>query len=195
MKVTPTAIPEVLLVEPDVFGDARGFFLETWSRGKAAEHGLPTEFAQDNLSRSPQGILRGLHLQKHPHGQGKLVHVVDGEVFDVAVDVRAGSPTFGRWVGFTLSGSNHRQLYIPPGFAHGFCVTSEHAFFAYKCTTPYAPQSELGVAWDDPRLDIPWPVTQPLLSAKDAAHRPLNAIDPADLPPYAAPAKNRTLGR
>lgn len=184
MKVTPTDIPEVLLVEPDVFGDDRGFFMESYSVRKAEEHGLPTVFVQDNLSRSTQGILRGLHLQRHPHGQGKLVQVVDGEVFDVAVDVRRGSPTFGRWVGFTLSGTNHRQLYIPPGFAHGFCVISEHAFFAYKCTTPYHRESELGVAWDDPKLAIRWPVTAPKLSAKDAVHPRLDGIDPARLPPY-----------
>lgn len=184
MKVTPTEIPEVLLVEPDVFGDDRGFFKETWSRRRAEEFGLPTDFAQDNLSRSSRGILRGLHLQKHPHGQGKFVYVVEGEVFDVAVDVRQGSPTFGEWVGFTLSGSNHRQLYIPPGFAHGFCVTSDSALFAYKCTTPYKPDAELGVAWNDQELNIPWPVSEPILSGKDAVHKPLAQIDPGELPPF-----------
>ncbi|MCX4241003.1 dTDP-4-dehydrorhamnose 3,5-epimerase [Paraliomyxa miuraensis] len=167
MKVTRTKLKGVLLIEPDVFEDPRGFFLETWSLRRFSDAGLPQTYVQDNLSRSSKGILRGLHLQ-HPHGQGKLVQVMVGEVFDVAVDVRVGSPTFGQWEGIVLSGDNHRQLYIPPGFAHGFCVTSEHALFSYKCTELYHRETELGVAWNDPELAIEWPVTEPQLSAKDA---------------------------
>jgi dTDP-4-dehydrorhamnose 3,5-epimerase len=138
---------------------------------------------QDNLSRSRHGTLRGLHLQ-NPHAQGKLVSVVEGEVFDVAVDVRLGSPTFGKWVGVLLSDKNHHQLYVPPGFAHGFCVTSENALFSYKCTDLYHPESELGVAYDDPELAISWPVSSPLVGAKDKANLPLSKIDPARLPRY-----------
>lgn len=183
MKVTPLEIPDVLLIEPKVFGDARGFFLETWSRARYAEAGVPTEFVQDNLSRSRRGILRGLHLQ-HPHGQGKLVSVVEGQVFDVAVDVRVGSPTFGRWVGRTLSGENKHQLYIPPGFAHGFCVESEYALFAYKCTEEYHPEAEVGVRYDDPAIGIPWTIENPTLSEKDARALPLAEIPRDRLPKY-----------
>lgn len=181
MKITQTEIPEVLLLEPDVFGDERGFFLETWSQTRYAGLGLPETFVQDNVSRSSKGIVRGLHLQ-HPHGQGKLVQVLDGEVFDVAVDVRTDSPTFGQWVARMLSGDDHRQLWIPPGFAHGFCVTSDSALFMYKCTTGYSRGSELGVAWDDPDLAIPWPVVTPQLSAKDTAWSKLRDIPTARLP-------------
>jgi dTDP-4-dehydrorhamnose 3,5-epimerase len=139
---------------------------------------------QDNLSRSARGILRGLHLQ-HPAAQGKLVYVLEGEVFDVAVDVRVGSPSFGRWAAATLSSRDHRQVYIPPGFAHGFCVVSESALFAYKCTEPYAAANEVGVAWNDPALGIPWPMAEPVVSDKDRAHLPLARIDPARLPRWA----------
>ena len=168
MKVTPQALPEVLLVEPKVFGDARGFFLESFQARRYAEAGIPGPFVQDNLSRSVRGTLRGLHFQE-PLPQGKLVTVLRGSVFDVAADVRRGSPTFGRWVGVELSEENHRQLWIPPGFAHGFCVTSDVADFFYKCTELYSPASERTIAWDDPELGIQWPVSQPLLSAKDRA--------------------------
>ncbi len=166
MQVVRTSLPEVLIVEPRVFGDARGFFVETWSRGRYAEAGIDTDFVQDNLSFSRRGSLRGLHLQ-NPHAQGKLVQVLQGEVFDVAVDVRVGSPSFGRWVGVELSADNKRQLYVPPGFAHGFYVTSETALFAYKCTDAYHPECELTIAHDDPSIGIEWPAGERLLSEKD----------------------------
>ncbi|MBC8070878.1 MAG: dTDP-4-dehydrorhamnose 3,5-epimerase [Deltaproteobacteria bacterium] len=185
MKVTRTELAGVLVIEPDVFGDDRGYFLETWSSGRYAEIGVPELFVQDNLSMSRRDILRGLHLQ-HPFGQGKLVSVAFGEVFDVALDVRLGSPTFGRWVGTTLSGDNHRQVYIPPGFAHGFCVTSDTALFSYKCTEPYHRESELGVAWDDPDVAISWPVAEPQLSGKDSAFPRLRDIPRERLPSFAA---------
>jgi dTDP-4-dehydrorhamnose 3,5-epimerase len=167
MKVLRTELEGVLLIEPRVFGDARGFFMETWNRARYAEAGLPTEFAQDNLSRSAKGTLRGLHFQE-PHAQGKLVSVVSGLVFDVCVDVRRGSPQFGKWLGVELSDENRRQLWVPPGFAHGFCVLSDSADFHYKCTMLYEPAHDRGVAWNDPDLAIRWPVDEPLLSAKDA---------------------------
>jgi len=181
MKVTPTDLPEVLLIEPRVFGDARGFFLEAWSRARYAEHGIDVEFVQDNLSRSSGGVLRGMHLQ-HPNGQGKLVTVVQGEVFDVAVDVRPSSPRFGRWTGVWLSAENHHQLYIPPGFAHGFCVTSESALFSYKCTALYSPGDEIGMCWNDPEVGIEWPVKDPVLSAKDSVYPRLSEIPKERLP-------------
>jgi dTDP-4-dehydrorhamnose 3,5-epimerase len=183
VKITPTTLPEVLLVEPQRFGDARGYFLETWREERYREAGINLPFVQDNLSRSVRGILRGLHLQ-HPTDQGKLVYVLFGEVFDVAVDVRVGSPNFGKWAGAILSDADHRQLWIPPGFAHGFCVTSESAVFAYKCTAPYSVAHELGVAWNDPALGIPWPVATPQLSGKDKALPRLAEIDPSRLPQY-----------
>lgn len=168
MNVIETELPGVLVFEPTVFGDDRGFFVETYNANRYAEHGLALPFLQDNLSFSRRGTLRGLHFQ-NPRPQGKLVSVLQGEVYDVAVDVRAGSPTFGRWVGVTLSSADRRQMYVPPGFAHGFCVTSETALFAYKCTDLYDPAAEGAVAWDDPDLAIPWPVTEPVLSPKDRA--------------------------
>lgn len=176
MNVLPQNLPEVLLLEPRVFGDARGSFFESWNGRRYAEAGLPDTFVQDNVSRSVRGILRGLHLQ-FPHPQGKLVQVLEGEVFDVAVDVRAGSPTFGEHVAVVLSAENRRQLWIPPGFAHGFVVTSGSAIFHYKCTDYYAPAHELSIRWDDPDLAIAWPIREPQLSAKDAA-----ALRLADIP-------------
>lgn len=173
MRFVPTAIPEVVIIEPQVFGDARGFFMETWHAGKFAAGGLDLHFVQDNHSRSAQGILRGLHYQI-TQPQGKLVRVVRGAVFDVAVDLRRSSPSFGRWVGVELSEDNHRQLWVPPGFAHGFYVMSESADFVYKCTELYAPEHERCLRWDDPALAITWPLRDgaaPLLSAKDAAGR------------------------
>ena len=173
MKVTPTAIPEVLLIEPRVFGDARGFFFESFNQRAFQEaSGLNLEFVQDNHSRSSQGVLRGLHYQiEQP--QGKLVRVVRGRVFDVAVDLRRSAATFGRWVGMELSEEDHRQLWIPPGFAHGFMVLSESADFLYKTTDYYAPEHERCVAWDDPQLGIEWPDSvTPRLSAKDATGLP-----------------------
>jgi dTDP-4-dehydrorhamnose 3,5-epimerase len=183
MKVTPMSLPEVLLIEPQRFGDARGYFLETWREERYREVGIALPFVQDNLSRSSRGILRGLHLQ-NPNAQGKLVYVLVGEVFDVAVDVRVGSPNFGKWTGTTLSADDHRQLWIPPGFAHGFLVVSDVALFAYKCTTAYSARDELGVAWNDPAIGIPWPSGEPQLSAKDAALPRLADIDKSRLPRY-----------
>ncbi len=185
MRVVPTEIPGVLVVEPRVFGDRRGYFLETFQARRYAEAGIAGPFVQDNLSFSQQGVLRGLHYQ-HPRPQGKLVWVLQGEVFDVAVDIRRGSPTFGRWVGVRLSAENKRQLWIPPGFAHGFCVVSETALFTYKCTDYYAPEAEGTIRWDDPDLGIGWPVAGPALSAKDAAAPRLREVPPERLPPYGA---------
>jgi dTDP-4-dehydrorhamnose 3,5-epimerase len=178
VKVTELALPGVLLLEPRVFEDERGAFIESWSAGRYAACGVPSAFAQDNVSWSHAGVIRGLHLQ-NPHGQGKLLSVLHGEVFDVAVDVRPDSPTFGRWVGSTLSSANHRQMYIPPGFAHGFAVTKGEAIFAYKCTSDYDPRSEISVRWDDPAIGIEWPVTAPIVSARDA-QAPLLRDVPAD---------------
>jgi dTDP-4-dehydrorhamnose 3,5-epimerase len=172
MKITRTAIDGVLIIEPKVFGDERGFFFESFNQ-KAFDDavGAHVEFVQDNQSRSARGVLRGLHFQMPPHAQGKLVRVTQGSVFDVAADIRPESPTFGRWVGVELTGQNHKQLWIPAGLAHGFLVTSESADFLYKTTDYYAPQSEGCVRWDDPRLAIEWPLkgSAPSLSTKDAA--------------------------
>ena len=178
MNVTRLAIPDVLLLEPKVFGDARGFFYESFNQQAfAAATGCDVTFVQDNHSRSARGVLRGLHYQLPPKAQGKLVRVVAGEVFDVAVDIRHASPTFGRWVGEFLSADNKRQLWIPPGFAHGFMVLSESAEFLYKTTDYYAPALERCIQWDDPELAIDWPAGfAPLLSAKDMANSLLNSM-------------------
>lgn len=184
MKVSTAKILGVQIIEPAVHGDDRGFFMESYSRDRYAEAGLPRDFVQDNLSLSSKGILRGLHLQ-HPHDQGKLCFVLEGEVFDVAVDVRLGSPTFGRWEGFILSSKNKRQLYVPPGFAHGFCVLSERALFSYKCTDFYSAPSELGIAWDDADIGIEWPIQSPRLSAKDRLNPSLRDVPAERLPRYA----------
>lgn len=166
MIVEATPLPGLLLVKPDVHGDERGYFQESWNLRRYTEAGLDRHFVQDNLSCSRRGILRGLHFQ-NPHPQGKLVYVLRGEVFDVAVDVRADSPTFGQWYGVTLSEENHLQLFVPEGFAHGFCVTSEMALFAYKCTDFYRPEAECCIRWDDPAIGIDWPIEHPTLSEKD----------------------------
>ncbi len=170
LKVTPTAIPGVLILEPRVFGDERGFFLESFNqRAFNAATGLDVQFVQDNHSRSAKGVLRGLHYQLPPHEQGKLVRVVRGSVFDVAVDIRRESPTFGRWVGVELTEDNHQQLWIPPGLAHGFLVTSDSADFIYKTTDYYLPAAERGIVWNDPTLAIGWPDTpKRQLSVKDS---------------------------
>jgi len=169
MKVTPCPLAGLLLIEPKVFGDARGFFLESWSRPRYRDAGIGPDFVQDNFSLSCRGTLRGLHFQ-NPLPQGKLVSVWQGEVWDVAVDLRRASPTFGQWYGVTLSAENQRQFYAPPGFAHGFVVVSESALFHYKCTEVYSPQDELGFRWDDPEVGIRWPaVGPPILSARDRA--------------------------
>lgn len=181
MKVTPTELPGVLVIEPDAFDDDRGWFLETWSQRCYAELGVPERFVQDSVSRSRRGTVRGLHLQ-HPRAQGKLVQVVHGSVYDVVVDVRAGSATFGQWIGKILSAEDHHQVYIPPGFAHGFCVTSEAAVFLYKCTEVYHRETELGIAWNDPDLAIPWPVDTPIVSVRDASSPRLRDIAVDRLP-------------
>ena len=178
MKVTPTAIEGVLIIEPKVFGDERGFFFESFNQRAFNEAvGHTVDFVQDNHSRSAKGVLRGLHFQRPPHAQGKLVRVTQGSVFDVAADTRPDSPTFGRWVGVELSGANHRQMWIPAGLAHGFLVTSDSADFLYKTTDYYRPESEGSVRWDDPDLAIAWPLDgiTPALSAKDAAAPTLRA--------------------
>jgi len=185
MKIENTRLPGVLLIEPKVFVDQRGFFQEIWNQHRYAKAGMPETFVQDNLSRSRHGVLRGLHVQ-NPNAQGKLVYVLEGSVFDVAVDIRRGSPHFGQWVGIELSADNHRQLYIPPGFAHGFCVTSDSALFAYKCTDTYNPSAEFSVLWNDSDIGIDWPIDNPELSAKDQAALPLSQIDPMWLPAYLA---------
>lgn len=171
MKIIPTNIPDVLILEPQVFGDARGFFLETWNSKTFADAGLELNFVQDNHSRSGQGILRGMHYQiQNP--QGKLVRVTSGKVFDVAVDLRQSSATFGQWTGAELSAENHRMLWVPPGFAHGFYVMSESADFLYKCTDFYAPAYDRSLRWDDPTVGIEWPLingAQPTISTKDEA--------------------------
>lgn len=172
MKVIKTAIEDVVIIEFDVFGDARGYFFESYSQKKFDEQVRPVKFVQDNESKSKYGVLRGLHFQKGKHAQSKLVRVVKGRVLDVAVDIRKGSPTFGKWVAVELTEDNHRQLFVPRGFAHGFSVLSEEAIFQYKCDNLYAPQSEGAIAWNDPDIGIDWqlPAEDVLLSAKDAAH-------------------------
>jgi dTDP-4-dehydrorhamnose 3,5-epimerase len=182
MKISATDLPGVVVIDPVVWRDTRGVFFETWRTDRYSAAGLPGRFVQDNVSRSVRGVLRGLHVQ-WPFPQGKLVQVLEGEVFDVAVDVRVGSPTFGQWVGFHLSADNHRQLYIAPGVAHGFCVLGEHALLTYKCTELYRPESELTIAWDDPAIGIEWPVADPILSAKDTGAPRLAELD-GRLPPY-----------
>ena len=178
MKITPTQLPEVILVEPRVFRDERGFFLETYHAEKYRQGGIDAVFVQDNHSQSTQGILRGLHAQRL-RPQGKLVRCVEGEIWDVAVDIRRGSPTFKQWVGVTLSAADFRQLWIPPGFAHGFCVLSPRAQVEYKCTALYDAADELAIAWNDPEIDIAWPLAgEPILSAKDrAAPRLASTLD------------------
>ncbi|MFT7224300.1 MAG: dTDP-4-dehydrorhamnose 3,5-epimerase [Cellvibrionaceae bacterium] len=166
MNVIETDLPGVLIIEPKVFGDDRGFFMETWNKERYAEAGIPTEFVQDNLSFSRKGVLRGLHFQD-PNPQGKLVSVLQGEVYDVAVDIRKSSSTFGKWVGVSLSSDNKRQLYVPEGFAHGFCVTSETALLCYKCTDFYDSNAESSIRWDDAYLKIDWPIEVSEISEKD----------------------------
>jgi dTDP-4-dehydrorhamnose 3,5-epimerase len=182
MRVTPTELPDVLLIEPKVHGDHRGWFVESFQRARYREAGIEADFVQDNMSYSGRGILRGLHIQ-NPHSQGKLVQVISGEVFDVAVDARRGSPHFGRWAGALLSGENKHQLWVPPGFLHGFLVLSDTALFSYKCTDLYHPEAELSVRWDDPDIGIRWPLDDaPRLSDKDRNAPLLREIPPERLP-------------
>ena len=182
MKIVATELPGVLVIEPDVIRDGRGFFVETYHAPRYREHGIDATFVQDNQSRSVGGTVRGLHLQLR-HLQGKLIRVIEGEVFDVAVDVRRGSPTFGKWVAVTLSAENFRQCYVPPGFAHGFCVVSPVAQVEYKCTDVYDRASEIGIAWNDSAIGIRWPVAAPVLSERDGRN-PTLAAQMDQLPPY-----------
>jgi dTDP-4-dehydrorhamnose 3,5-epimerase len=199
VKFVETELAGVVLIEPDVFNDPRGYFLETYHAGKYADGGISGPFVQDNFSHSVRGTLRGLHYQLK-HAQGKLVMALEGRIFDVAVDIRKGSPTFKRWVGVELSGENKRQLYIPPGFAHGFCVLSETADVLYKCTDLYSPQDERGVIWNDPALAIAWPIADPLVSQKDRGYRMLEEVH-KELPSFrmtkgnAAGRRRRPRGR
>jgi dTDP-4-dehydrorhamnose 3,5-epimerase len=183
MKVTQTKLPGVIVFEPDVFGDKRGFFIETFSTKRYAEAGVKLPFVQDNVSFSEKNVLRGLHFQ-NPNAQGKLVQALSGEVFDVAVDIRVGSPNFGQWFGEKLSAENHKQMYVPPGFAHGFCVMSDTALFSYKCTDYYNPATEGGIIFNDPDLVIAWPVDAPKISQKDTNYPRLKDIPKDKLPRF-----------
>lgn len=183
MKLIQTDLPGCVVIEPAVFGDARGFFYETWNAERFGAEGLPTRFVQSNVSSSSRGVLRGLHYQ-WPRPQGKLVTVLEGEVFDVAVDIRRGSPSFGKWAGVVLSAENKRQFWIPEGFAHGFAVLSERALFSYLCTEVYVPQADAGVRWNDPGIGVDWPVAEPTLSAKDTTSPFLADIPEERLPVY-----------
>ena len=185
MKITETDLPGVLLIEPKVFADARGSFFESFNRAAFVEAGLRLDFVQGNVSESRRGVLRGLHYQ-WPNPQGKLVSVLEGEVYDVAVDIRRGSPRFGRWTAAILSAANHRQMWIPEGFAHGFVALSDRAVFAYQCTALYDRAADAGLRWNDAALAIDWPVAQPLLSEKDAVAPFLDAIPEDRLPEFAA---------
>lgn len=183
MQVLETTLPGVLIIEPKIFGDSRGYFYETFQLKRYVDAGLPTQWVQDNLSFSSKGIIRGLHLQ-NPYPQGKLVSVLKGRVFDVAVDVRLGSPNFGQWVGIILDDENKRQLYIPPGFAHGFAVLSDNTLFSYKCTEYYHPESEISIAYNDPELGITWPVDKPIVSKKDSEGYLLKNVQKSKLTKY-----------
>ena len=187
MKVTETSLPGVLLIEPKVFGAPRGFFVETYHQERYTEHGIAGPFVQNNLSLSANGVISGLNLQ-NPNTQGKLVQVLRGEVFDVAVDVRVGSPNYGQWTAVTLSSEKRNQLYVPPDFAHGFAVLSEEALISYQCTDYYAPESALFIRWDDPDIGIDWPFRDPSLSPQDEEAVPLSEIDSAKLPRFGGTA-------
>jgi len=182
VKFIETSLPGVLLIEPTVFSDERGFFMETYHLDRFRERGIEAAFVQDNHSRSARGVLRGLHYQE-PNPQGKLVRCTRGSLFDVAVDIREGSPTFAKWVGVELSESNRRMLWVPPGFAHGFCALAEEADLVYKCTALYEREHDRAILWNDPEIAIAWPLSTPLLSPKDAAAAPLRTAHP--LPRYA----------
>jgi dTDP-4-dehydrorhamnose 3,5-epimerase len=170
-------IPEVILVEAQRLGDHSGFFMETFKASEFAAHGMPSTFVQDNLSHSTQGVLRGLHYQLKPRAQGKLVMALNGRIFDVAADIRRGSPTYGRWLGMELTVENGLMLYVPPGFAHGYCVLSDEATLLYKVTDEYAPECERGIIWNDPQIGVEWPIADPLLSPRDIALPPLHEAD------------------
>ena len=184
MKCTPSSVlPDIIIIEPDIYKDARGHFLETYQTQRYLDHGIPDRFLQDNISDSGKGVLRGLHYQLG-RPQGKLIWVVLGEVFDVVVDIRRGSPTFGKWMGMTLSSKEYQQVYVPKGFAHGFCVTSEKALLVYKCTDYYAPAEERGIRWNDPTLGIQWPIEEPILSEKDGGYPDFENVSVNDLPMF-----------
>ena len=183
MQISTTKLKDVLIIEPKAFQDSRGFFMETFQQANYKASGIGCTFVQDNLSYSVRNTLRGLHFQM-PHAQAKLVQVIEGKIFDVAVDIRVGSPTFGQWEGVTLSDTDRRQLYVPEGFAHGFCVLSETAYVSYKCSDYYAPDAEWGIAFADPSIGIQWPVTEPLLSDKDRRFPMLAEIPQEKLPVY-----------
>lgn len=172
-----SGLPEVVLVEPAAFADGRGFFMETYKYSEFARAGIKERFVQDNHSRSSKNVLRGLHYQKNPSAQGKLVRCVSGRIFDAAVDIRRGSPTYGKWAGVELSGENHRMLFIPAGFAHGFLALSETADVLYKCTAEYSPEDDRGIIWNDPSISIDWPVREPAVSPKDSGHPGLEGAD------------------
>jgi len=171
----PTELPDVILISPTVYGDDRGFFMETYKRSEFVAAGIDAPLVQENHSRSAAGTLRGLHFQREPRAQGKLVRVARGAIYDVAVDIRQGSPTFGRWVAITLTAESRQSLYVPPGFAHGFCVVADVAEVIYMTTEEYAPDLEHGIPWNDPALAIPWPISEPTLSARDRVWPPLAA--------------------
>ena len=184
MRFIPNAVlPEIIMIDPDIHGDERGHFLETYQAKRYAENGIAENFVQDNLSYSQRGVLRGLHYQLGTP-QGKLVWVVEGEVFDVSVDIRRGSPTFGKWISVILSSKKYNQVFIPEGFAHGFCVISETATLLYKCTDYYAPKEERGIQWNDPALGIDWPVAAPILSKKDRTYLSLKKTPQEELPVF-----------
>ena len=185
MKVIETRLPGAVVIEPQVFGDTRGFFYESYNEAKYREAGIDHRFVQSNVSRSARGVLRGLHYQ-WPNPQGKLVSVLEGGVYDVAVDIRRGSPTFGQWAGVMLTAENHRHFWVPEGFAHGFCVVSEFATFAYQCTALYDPKADAGIRWNDAALGIDWPVAEPLLSDKDGKTPLLADVPAGRLPVYEA---------
>jgi dTDP-4-dehydrorhamnose 3,5-epimerase len=184
MRIVETALPGAFVIEPQVFGDARGFFYESYNEAKYREAGIDRRFVQSNVSRSAKGVLRGLHYQ-WPNPQGKLVSVLEGEVYDVAVDIRRGSPTFGRWAGVMLTADNHRHFWIPEGFAHGFCVLSEFATFTYQCTALYDREGDAGIRWNDADIGIDWPVSAPLLSEKDTRAPFLKDVPAERLPTFA----------
>jgi dTDP-4-dehydrorhamnose 3,5-epimerase len=183
MKFIETALPGPLIIEPKVFRDERGYFYEAYNRSRFAEHGLDVQFAQTNVSRSTRGVLRGLHYQ-HPNPQGKLVSVLEGEVYDVAVDIRQGSPSFGKWIGAMLTAENQRHFWVPEGFAHGFCVLSDFATFTYQCTAPYDPTCDAAILWNDPRIGIDWPIDRAQLSSKDAKAPLLEDVSADRLPTF-----------
>jgi len=183
MNIEETKLAGVLILEPKVFTDDRGYFFETWNSTRYEQAGIPGPFVQDNISFSKKGVLRGLHFQ-YPQSQGKLIQVLSGEVVDIVVDIRVGSPTYGQWLSEVLSESIHRQMYVPPGFAHGYCATSEAALFSYKCTDFYNPVTEQGIIWNDPDIGIEWPIAQPVLSPKDEVYPRLKDLRPENLPQF-----------